>query len=244
MKLFPYSIILALLLAACGQQQKEAPAVLPVAASDDTTIYGLVCDGSNDTIIIYLREPYDGSDPDTLDILEASKQQQVFGTLRVGDRVAIRRDSADAHKASQIIVTQDLLGQWCYREKPTLKPKASMNSQDSLQLPDSLQQLLNTQLEYGFTLKIDSVAQPIWPRNISIRANEDSPIRFHQPKRYRLWAISDGQLLLTETSLDSLGNHVPIATDTVSLVLLTADSLVLRYNDGDHGFYRKSEASE
>ena len=248
MKQFALIILLAGVLAAgCAKQQKSPfNKQQMTAASDEDTFYGLVCDGSNDTILIYLPELYDGSDPDTLDILDASKERHVFGTLRVGDRVAIIRDSADAKKASTIIVTQDLLGQWCYKVKPTLKRRAGEGNavrEGSMGLePDSIQQLLGEEREYGFVLKIDSMALPIGIRPSAITENEDSPVEYPVAKRYRQWHIHDGRLLLTETSLDSLGNTIPLATDTAELVMLSADSLVLRFPDKVQSYYRKTES--
>ena len=45
----------------------------------DSTVYGLACDGCNDTILVFL--PRTGGDPDTFNILGASKQHQVFGRM-------------------------------------------------------------------------------------------------------------------------------------------------------------------
>ena len=60
-------------------------------------------------------------------------------------------------------------------------------------------------------------------------------------KNKRQWYIHNGRLFLVETSIDSLGNIKPIATDTAELVELNPDTLVLRMSDGLHGYYRKAE---
>ena len=216
-----------------------------MADSDDTTIYGLVCDGSNDTIIVFLHDPYDGTDPDTLNILEASRAQQVFGALRIGDKVAIIRDTADDKRASLVIVTQDLLGQWCYKVKPTLRRRVAMDSlaTDSLisEQPDSIKRMLNTEVEYGVTLKIDSVAMPIGMGADRTYTDGAQLVEFPPLKRYRQWYIRDGKLLLTQMKLDSLGNTAPLSTDTATLVVLTPDTLVLRFPDGEQAYYKKAE---
>jgi len=234
MKHLPIIILLAAWLATgCGKQQKVVSLPMNTVATDDSTIYGMTCDGSNDTILIFLNDPYDGSDPDTLNILEASKAHHVFGSLRIGDKLAISLDSADKTKARQVIVTQDLLGDWCYKVKPTLKRSARVN--DSI-ISDSIMTLLNTERELGFTLKVDSTAMPIGGR---MQANEESPVRYPRAKPYRQWYIRNGQLLLIESRIDTLGNIIPISTDTTELVMLTSDSLTLRFADGERSFYRK-----
>lgn len=249
MKQFSFIILLTgMLVAACTQQQKGTISIgQTTAANDDNTLYGLVCEGSNDTIVIFLSEPYDGSNPDTLDILEASRARQVFGSLRIGDRIAIIRDSFDTKKAARIIVTQDLLGQWCYKVKPTLRRRAggyTALSEGSVDVEaDSLHKLLAEEREYGFVLKFDSVVLPAGTRPNAASDSEDSPIVYPKAKRYRQWYIHNGQLLLTESTLDSLGNNIPLATDTAELVMLSADSLVLRFPDKEQSFYRKTETT-
>ena len=247
MKHFALYILAALVLAACSTSLPQQPTAnsRTMADSDDTTIYGLVCDGSNDTIIVFLHDPYDGTDPDTLNILEASRAQQVFGALRIGDKVAIIRDTADDKRASLVIVTQDLLGQWCYKVKPTLRRRVAMDSlaTDSLisEQPDSIKRMLNTEVEYGVTLKIDSVAMPIGMGADRTYTDGAQLVEFPPLKRYRQWYIRDGKLLLTQMKLDSLGNTAPLSTDTATLVVLTPDTLVLRFPDGEQAYYKKAE---
>ena len=243
-------LALLLMVASCGIRQKKEYVITDYAmARGDSTIYGLVCDGSNDSVVVFLHEPYDGSDPDTLDILDAYRQQQVFGSLRIGDKVAIMRDTADAGKASRVIVTQDLMGQWCYKVKPRLKRRGRMEGEaGEMQLSvlsDSLKKMLNKEYEYGFALKIDSMAQPIGMRARSISADENSPVEYPKLKRYRQWYISNGRLLLAYSSA-AIGNTEmqELSVDTADLVMLTADTLVLRLADGEHRYYRKNEEQE
>ena len=239
------ALMMATFIVMACQQQKNMPPLLQPKTTDsgDSTLYGLICEGSNDSILVYLPDPYDGSDPDTLDILYASRQHQVFGRLQVGDRVAIMCDTVGYKRASVVIVTQDLQRQWCYKVKPRIRRRAEMVN-DSVgltywELPDTLQQQLIAEREYGFALKADSVAMPIGMRQA--HADEDSPVEYPPLKRYRQWYIQNGRLLLVETTLDSLGNIKPVATDTAELVELTPDTLVLRMADGLHGYYRKVE---
>ena len=230
------------MLAACSQtgQQETLNSQQQYTVSDDSTIYGLTCDGTNDTIVVFLSDPYYGSDPDTLNILKAISEGRIFGTMHTGDRLAIMRDSADTTSASSVIVTQNLLGLWAYKVKPTLRRHIPTDS--TLQDPisgisaDSLRKLLAEEREYGISLNPDSVMFPFGFRRSA--NDESSPVQYPAMKRYRQWCIYNGRLLFTATNLDTLGNK-PAETDTVELVRLTEDTLVLRFKDGEYGYYRK-----
>lgn len=233
-----------MLLAACSESKDGITADTALTAvTDDSTIYGLACDGSNDTTVVFLRMPYRGGDPDTLYILEASARHMVYGDIRIGDRLAIVRNAEDTTKADVVIVTQDLLGQWCYKVKPTLKRRADTEGQTEeqviSQLPDSIAQLLGVELEYGMHLKIDSVATPIGLMGRQMTAGEDGLVEFPRLKMYRNWCIHNGHILLTETQVDSTGNAMPVATDTARLVMLTPDTMVLSISGKEQGYYRK-----
>ena len=243
MKHFPILLLIALCLSVgCSRPEKREFVVVNQAlAMGDSTVYGLVCDGSNDSIVVFLSDPYDGSDPDTLDILDASSLHQVFGILRIGDKVALKRNAEDSTKADIVIVTQDLMGQWCYKVKPTLRRRAGMDSYH-LQ-PDSVKHLLEEEREFGLMLKADSVAFSIGVRP-NATVDEESPVEYPKVKRYRQWYISNGRIMLTEAEVDSAGNSLPVSVDTVDLVRLDADSLVLRFSDGEHSYYRKKEVEE
>ena len=128
---------------------------------DDTTIYGLACDGCNDTIVVFLTLDYDGSDPDTLNVLDATRQHMVFGDIRIGDKLAIVRNEQDSTKARMVVVIEDLMGEWCQQVLPTLRDRADMEGltqkQKEEQLPDSIRELLNIPLEYTYVFKHDNI---------------------------------------------------------------------------------------
>jgi len=239
---------LMLTMLGCSVRQPLSQKMFDMAlAMGDSTLYGLACDGCNDTIIVFLHDPYDGSDPDTLNILEASSQHQVFGNVRIGDRLAIVRNREDSTKADKVIVTQDLIGQWCYKVKPTLKVRAGMKV-DSMGTyigphADSLRALLSEEREYGLILKIDSIALGFGGSLRPSVMDEESPVKYPLVKRYRKWYISNGHLLLMKARIDTLSRELYEQPDTAELVLLTADTLVLRFADGEHGYYRKEETA-
>lgn len=237
-------IILLFAFAACHQTASHDNAVTPaINASNDSTIYGLACEGSNDTVIIFLREPYTGGNPDTLGILKAMQHQQVFGTIHTGDRLAILQSQEDSTQAKLVIVMERLLGTWCYLQKPSLRQRADMEGlteQEVLAtLPDSVRNMLDNALEYGFTLKIDSMALPLW--NSKMNQDAESPIEYPKLKLYRQWCINNGKLLLTESFTDSAGVMQFMGQDTAQLVTLSDDSLVLRFTEEQQSYYRKDD---
>ncbi len=242
-------LAVALITIACSQLPSatvETPSSSVSAV--DNTIYGLACDGSNDTIVVFLRMPYTGANPDTLNILQASTSHKVFGDVRIGDRLAIVRNAQDSTVADIVIVTQDLMGPWCYKVNPTLKRRADTDDQTYAQivsqLPDSIAQMLKMELEYGMNLKADSVVTPIGMVRRPSTVDEESPVEFPRQKMYRQWCIKNGRILLMETQMDSIGNAIPVVTDTAELVMLTPDTLVLRMNGVDRGYYRRTDGTD
>ena len=212
--------------------------------SDDTTIYGLACDGCNDTIVVFLTLEYKGGDPDTLNVLDATRQHMVFGDIRIGDKLAIVRNENDSTKARMVVVIEDLMGQWCQQVLPTLRDRADMEGltqrQKEEQLPDSIRELLNSPLEYTYVFKHDNI---LYTKGANRHNTSDEvlPVEYPVLKRYREWNFHNGQIILVESMTDSLGVTNLVSADTVDLMLLTADSLVLRFNDGPRGFYKKNE---
>ena len=247
MKKNSFWAVLALLavLTACGtssQRQSDLdPSDVLQNQPGDSTFYGLACDGCTDTILIVL--PSDGSDPDTFDILEAMRSRQVFGRPQIGDRLALFRNRLDTCVADIVIDIDQLKGQWCYQVTPRLRRWAGMS--DSAQqvpppsMPDSIRRKLFQPRELGIQLNGDGTARPIGSVPRAKSSDERSPVEFPPQKRYHEWRIVNGRLLLNETSLDSLGNTIVTGSDTARLVLLRRDTLVLRIDGVEQGYYRK-----
>ena len=204
-------------------------------AEGDSTVYGITAEGTTDSILVYLALPYNGADPDTVSILETRRNRQIFGRPNTGDQVAILRSSVDSTKAERIIMIEDLLGKWYYEVYPTLR-RTSLN--DSL-LPQRLKDMLQEPHEYNLTLKNDYTAYNLAPR--SQTDDEQTPIVYPKARRFTQWQIYNGHLVFTETKRDSLDNRLPVATDTVDIVRLRRDTLILLFPDGEHTYYRKSE---
>lgn len=243
----------ALLTIACGGQQesKENNDVkadsLDMVLKGDSTFYGLACDGCTDTILVFLPLNNTSGDPDTFNILNATRRHRVLGRLRIGDNVAVVRNQKDSTVADYVIDMENLRSTWCYQVMPTLRERADMQGKTTKQkvanLPDSIQELLSIPREYCLQIKGD---QTVFSKG-SYRMptdNEDNVVEYPIVKHYTQWFLYNGKLLLYETMLDSLNETVVASIDTVQLELMDRDTLILRFNDGLHHYYREKEKQE
>ncbi len=235
------------LAAACGQKENVTeltPAEATTVAEGDSTIYGLACDGCSDTVVVFLRSPYHGQDPDTLNILEATRHHKVFGRPLIGDELAIVRNAVDTTVADLVVVTQDLKGQWCYRVLPTLRERADMEDVTNTELPDSIKELLSVEREYGFQLKAEGAAFPIGMTYRVTTSDEEEMVVYPELKRYMEWHLYNGHIVLQSAITDSLGERHIRLSDTADVVMLNADTLVLQFNDHIQGYYRRNNEAE
>lgn len=200
----------------------------------DSTVYALAASGTNDSILVFLRLPYTGSDPDTVSILDAVRRRQVFGRPDVGDNVAIMRSSADSCVAVRVIVTEKLTGRWHYEVFPVLRHKVDSEGP----LPEHLLQLLAEPREYAMVFK---TAGTVYTTGRQRRqADEQLPVDYPAVKSYGRWQIYNGRLLLSEVRRDTAGTVTITGTDTADFVRLGRDTLVLMMPGGEEqGFYRK-----
>lgn len=233
-------------LVGCGAPVKRPAETDMIAGQQnlpgDSTVYGLACDGCTDTVIVLL--PYSGADPDTFHILEAVRGHQLFGHPQIGDRLALLRNRQDTCVADIVIDIDQLTGQWCYEVTPRLRRWAGMSQTEQQApppLPDSILSRLLQPRELGFQLNGDFTARPVGTVPRAKSSDERSPVEYPRQKLYHEWRIANGRLLLSETTLDSLGNIVVTGCDTARLVMLRRDSLVLRINDTEQGYYRKKD---
>ena len=249
------SLLFALLLSigcfvACGTSKEKVAEeaeeeVVFNRMEGDSTIYGMACDGCNDTVVVFLEMPYTGTDPDTLNILQASRLRKVFGKPRIGDKLAIVRNATDTTKADMVIVTDNLQGNWCYKVLPTLRVRADMEGHTIKQkidkLPDSIANLLKVEREYGISIKADNVAFPIGMNRQRATTDEESPVEYPKLKFYNEWFIYNGKIILRGVRTDSIGEQVVMHSDTADLEMLTPDTLVFRFAEGLRGYYKKIE---
>ena len=239
--------IAAVMLVACGakQETEKNKEILTTEVNDDQTIYGLACDGCNDTVVVFLRLPYNGSDPDTLRILDAVKQRHIMGKIRIGDKLAIMQNEADLTVADLVIVTDQLMGQWRHLVYPTLHQRADMEGnterQKIAQLPDSIKALLAIPKEYGLDIRHDNMMFVPGSFSKNVTSDEKSPVEYPIAQFYNEWKIFNGRFVMLRSEADSLGEIQTLASDTADVVLLEADSLMLRFKDGVRSYYRKVE---
>ena len=243
---------LVLLFAACGhsgnnngneQTSNDSLSQAPITLQleGDSTIYGLACEGSNDSILVILTSV--DSAPDTIDILNARINRRVFGRPDIGDQVAISMDAERKSVADIVINIDRLKGEWCYQVMPRLRRRIGAAADSAVQLPpdfpDSLRKKWFQPREYGFELRRDNTVH-----TIGIQRNEaerqPGPVEYPTLKRYRQWYVYNGHLLFCETRRDTLGHQQVISTDTADIVFMRRDTLLLRFTDHEQGYYRRS----
>ena len=241
-------VLTVLIVAACGSKKESGKtengdliSMEPILPGD-STIYGLACDGCNDTILVFL--PRQGGDPDTFNILNASKNHQVFGRPMIGDLVGVLTNRENQKVADKVINIEQLKGKWCYMVEPKLReiagmPQSRLHGEQREEMDSILRELLQPH-EFGVEIKGDYTARPIGMVR-SMTSDEESPVVYPPLKRYREWRIFNGRLILSEAERDSLGNTIVTNSDTAQLVLLHRDTLVLRFNEGEQGYYRKAD---
>ena len=239
--------LMVILMAACGSRQEKTGEtdddIMPLVLDDDSTFYGLVCEGTTDTVLVFLSVKNIQDDPDTFNILAASRKQHVLGQLKVGDNIAVVRNVNDSTVADFVIDMENLQATWCYQVLPTLHVRADMTGNTTRQklnnLPDSVRELLTIAREYSMQLKADHSVMSRGTFNGFEEENQlvDYPII----KRYGLCHLLNGRLLLSEMELDSLGNTYVSSTDTADFLLMTPDTLVLRFNEETRHYYPKTQ---
>lgn len=194
-------------------------------AKGDSAIYGLACEGCNDSIIVFL--PYSGGDPDTFDIVNARREHQVFGHPQIGNELSVMLNSEDKDEATMVINVEDLKGKWCYQVMPKMRAMEAMPKKMQRRMianmPDSMRKTLLVPREVGYDLRRNSMVRPIGMR--PQQSEEDSPVEYPQTNHYRSWRLYNGKIIFDK--------------DTASIVLMMRDSLVLDFGDHQQAFYRK-----
>lgn len=248
MKVIQTAALTALLgMAGCGsngvQQNADNSGGRPSIAGD-STLYGLACEGCNDTVIVFLRMPYDGSNPDTLNILEASRLHRVLGKPMIGDELAIVRHQSDSTIADLVIVTEDLLAEWCYIVLPEVRKRADMEGPLPSELADTLKKLLLMEREYGLNIKSEGAVLPIGYQYRRNAADGESLVEYPPIPRYFEWHIFNGKMVFQSHSTDSTGQSNLLVSDTAIIERLSADTLVLQFRDHTQGYYKRIEEEQ
>lgn len=118
-----------LALAACHRGNKRPPRMdnsklaisLSKPAKGDRAIYGLACMGCSDTAVVLL--PNGGGDPVRYNILDASRNHQVFGDIEIGDWICVMpcTNKNDRNGADMVIDLDKLKATWTYPVMPHLR---------------------------------------------------------------------------------------------------------------------------
>ena len=216
----------------------------------DKTIYGLACEGCNDSTILLL--PNDGSDPVKYDIIDATRNHKIRGKIKTGDWICLITNKNDKRVADFVMDLDQLRGIWCYIVMPKMRDYNKMSKR--LQAPmmenmsDSLKETFLIPREYGFWLKRQWQAQSVGYVKESSTLAEESPVVYPQLGYYVAWGIWNGKIIIargtpkfSDTGQVSVTNMV---NDTCDVDYLDADSLVLSSDGQSRSYYRKSDIND
>lgn len=239
--------IMALFAVSCGNRTKNNDKTNDSLGSKarvkgDSTLYGLACEGCTDSVLVFLS--FDGGDPVTFDIIEASKKKRIIGKPETGDWVGVVLNPTDKKKADMVIDLDQLKGTWVYMAMPKVREKKSnsTNVYVDKQEEDSILKTLMVPREQGFALKRNSVAEPV---GLVFRggSGDESPVVYPEVRLYTDWGIFNGRLVLFGKTRNTAGKKGNVArkavSDTAEFVFMMKDSLRLRFKDEVKGYYRK-----
>ena len=216
----------------------------------DKTIYGLACEGCNDSTILLL--PNDGSDPVKYDIIDATRNHKVRGKIKTGDWICLLTNKHDKRVADFVMDLDQLRGIWCYIVMPKMRDYAKMSKRLQARMmenmSDSMKETLLIPREYGFWLKRQWQAQSVGYVKESSTLAEESPVVYPQLGYYVAWGIWNGKIVIargtpkfSDTGQVSVTNMV---NDTCDVDYLDADSLVLSSDGQSRSYYRKSDIND
>ena len=250
---------LVALMAACVQKETEKPLPEPTSEGKlnreqllegDSTIYGLACEGCNDSVVILL--PGDGSDPVTYNIIDAHRHNRVMGRLKVGDWIGLMRNPADSTVADFVLNLDELKGTWCYvvmpkwRDATNMTPQAQAILEESM--PDSVKKEFFVPREYGFSLKRQWTAQSVgYVRKSPLE--DQSPVVYPRLLYFTEWHILNCRLVMTSREYQKKDDSEEMElagyrNDTCDVVFLSGDSLVLSSDGESRGYYRRNNVAD
>ena len=250
-KVFTLFILLGTMLAACHQKQpiKREPTE-PIHTHKnlpgDSTLYGLACEGCTDSILVLL--PFSGGDPDTFDIINAFQSRQIYGRPRIGDELGVILNPEDKAEALMVVNIERLRGKWCYQVMPHFRNLDQMPDRVQKRMlsriPDSVRQSLMAPREYGFQLKRGNTAQSFGGMR-QMTTDHMSPVEYPAIRRYKEWRLYNGRLILITDSVRLADGKKGLPErDTVDIIQLRRDTLVLKFSDHEQGYYRKNEDNQ
>ena len=125
-------LLIAISLGACTYQAEGDKGAIDITerVKGDNTLYGLACDGTNDSTLVFL--PNSGGDPVSYDIIDATRNHQIFGSLAIGDWVGMMVDPHDKRKANLVVDLDELKGTWTFQVIPKASPVGLIVKENSL----------------------------------------------------------------------------------------------------------------
>lgn len=260
MKTCLYALMLVMLAASCAKKTETDPLETEIktinyVARGDSTLYGLACDGCNDSILVFL--PDSGGDPVKYNIVNARRNNQYFGRPDVGDRMALLVNPNDSMEVLMAIDMERLCGTWVYTVFPELRKlpspeekeriEASFSSEEKQRF-DSLLATLMVPREYGYTFKRDHTATSAGgpPRKTAL--DEDAPVVYPTMRRYTEWHVFNGKLIFSYGGFNRKGEdsrqNMQLHNDTAQLLLLHSDTMAIQFADHIQGFRLRPDTTK
>ena len=221
-------------------------------AKGDSMLYGLACDGCNDTLLVLL--PDSGGDPVNYDITRARREHRVFGMPRIGDKMAVMVNSENPKELLMVVDVEQVKGSWYYTELPQLKRKMSkadslaltkLKSEDRQRL-DSFIASYMVPREYVYNLKRDYTVMTEGgpPRTTSL--DNTTPVEYPKMRRYSEWHIFNGKIIFSYggVKIEGYRDSVAFTNDTAEFVLLRRDTMALKFADRVQGYKLRPDTTE
>ena len=232
---------LLLLLVACGkrgnkveQQEKKTTGL----EEKDGMIYGLACEGCNDTFVVMIPTSDLDGRPLKLNVLRAMKRQKVIGILEPGDWCAVKLNAKDKSVADMVRNMDLLKGKWVHlvmpHEKDNARTPLLLENPDAN--VDSIIESYMIPIERGFQLMRKGRASTLGVKIVHNAESDKIPVEYSASSVYESWKVVDGQIILSEA--DSVKDPLDptkmlfnkdCERDTCDLVLLLKDSLQISY---------------
>ncbi len=244
---------LAMLSCHHGPKPQRVKTNLPISmskpAKGDKAIYGLACMGCSDTAVVLL--PNGGGDPIRYNILDATRNHQVFGDIEIGDWICVMpcTDKDDKNGADMVIDLDKLKATWTYPVMPHLRDVTHLSKRQQARIlanmPDSIVETYMIPRDYGFTLKRMSEARSIGFVMANSSVEDDSPVEYPEVPQYTEWHAYNGKLILVKGryEFNNVVFNKTTTYDTLSFVYMKDDSLALRDSRGNiQSYHRKANA--
>jgi hypothetical protein len=250
------TLLCALFLTSCGNGNGHKPDLKNGHSNEelrlkgDKTIYGLACEGCNDSVVVIL--PSTGGDPVKYDIIDAHRLKQIMGKLNVGDWIGVVVNPKDKRVADKVIDLDELKGIWCYIVMPKMRDYEKMSKRLQARImkdmPDSIKATYMIPREYGFWLKRQWAAQSIGNIREQNSLESESPVVYPKLGFFKEWHIWNGKLIVV-TGEPKLGKNNTLEitnqwNDTCNIDYLGDDSLVLTDSYGSRSYYRKKDIKD